>query len=164
MRRTSLLVIVAVVCAVLAAIALSLQSRRNDSARAPTPPATSGADAPVSASAVSGPTGHDALAPLIVGPMSREEIRSVINRNLQRFMACFELAPPDSPAIGGKVSIHFTINPAGDVVDATSADSTVGKSPVANCVLETMQSIKFPAPRGGGTVQVTYPFVFRPAR
>ena len=45
------------------------------------------------------------------------------------------------------------------------ADSTgSGVDPeVASCVADVIRGIEFPKPKGGGGVQVNYPFTFRPA-
>lgn len=160
--------------AALAALTLAVACR-DEPARPPAsgePPATAASSrahpaslpATFEARSASGSASHAAPEPLITGPMSREEIRAVINRDVERFLTCFKLTPAETPAFAGKVTVHFTIDPRGQVVDATVAESTVGKSPVASCVLETVRALQFPAPRGGGTVEVTYPFVFRPAR
>ncbi len=39
--------------------------------------------------------------------------------------------------------------------------STLGDSTVESCVTDRVLEIRFPAPKGGGTVTVSYPFVFK---
>jgi hypothetical protein len=54
--------------------------------------------------------------------------------------------------------VQFFIRPDGKVATATAS----GVDPdVASCVAEVIRQIEFPKPKGGGGVQVNYPFVFR---
>jgi hypothetical protein len=58
------------------------------------------------------------------------------------------------------VQTQFFITPNGNVASASGS----GVDPeVANCVADVIHGIEFPKPKGGGGVQVNYPFTFRPA-
>jgi hypothetical protein len=57
------------------------------------------------------------------------------------------------------VTTQFFIQPDGKV--ASSAGSGVSAR-VASCVAGVIKNIEFPKPKGGGGVQVNYPFTFRP--
>jgi hypothetical protein len=57
------------------------------------------------------------------------------------------------------VSTQFFIDPHGKV--ASSAANGV-QPEVASCVANVIKNIEFPKPKGGGGVQVNYPFTFRP--
>ena len=64
-----------------------------------------------------------------------------------------------NPNLSGKVAVYFTVAPTGAVAQASIRDhrlATRRSKPVAT----VMRSLKFPKPRGGGIVVVTYPFVF----
>jgi hypothetical protein len=52
----------------------------------------------------------------------------------------------------------------GGVVDEASIDpsSTLTHPDLGECMRESMMSLTFPAPEGGGRVAVTYPFEFSP--
>lgn len=39
----------------------------------------------------------------------------------------------------------------------------IASASVDTCVADAIKAIRFPAPDGGGTMQVRYPFVFRPS-
>ena len=53
---------------------------------------------------------------------------------------------------------QFFISPTGVVADSR-ASGVDGE--VASCVAAVIKSIEFPKPKGGGGVQVNYPFIFK---
>jgi TonB family protein len=97
---------------------------------------------------------------IIQGSLSKEEIGRVIRRNLARFKYCYEKQLNSNPNLSGKVAVYFTIAPTGDVASASIRETSMNDENVESCVVKVMRSLKFPKPRGGGIVVVTYPFVF----
>jgi pSer/pThr/pTyr-binding forkhead associated (FHA) protein len=97
---------------------------------------------------------------IIKGSLSKEEIGRVIRRNLARFKYCYEKELNANPNLSGKIAVYFTIAPTGAVAEASVRETSMNDSNVETCVLKVMRSLKFPKPRGGGIVVVTYPFVF----
>ena len=97
---------------------------------------------------------------IIKGSLSKAEIARVIRRNLARFKFCYEKQLQKNPNLGGKIAVYFTIAPTGSVARATVRETTMNDATVESCVLKVMRSLKFPKPKGGGIVVVTYPFRF----
>lgn len=97
---------------------------------------------------------------IVKGSLAKEEIARVIRRNLPRFKYCYEKQLNANPNLAGKVSVYFTIAPTGSVANASVSESSMGDATVESCVASVMKSLKFPQPKGGGIVVVTYPFVF----
>lgn len=97
---------------------------------------------------------------IIQGALSKEEIGRVIRRNLARFKYCYEKQLNANPNLAGKISVYFTIAPTGAVADASIRETSMNDTNVEECAAKVMRSLKFPQPRGGGVVVVTYPFVF----
>ena len=97
---------------------------------------------------------------IIRGSLSKEEINRVIRRNLARFKYCYEKQLNANPNLSGKISVYFTIAPTGSVAKASVRESSMNDENVERCVSKVMRTLKFPNPRGGGIVVVTYPFVF----
>jgi TonB family protein len=97
---------------------------------------------------------------IVQGALSKEEIGRVIRRNLARFKYCYEKQLNANPNLAGKIAIYFTIAPTGSVADASVRETSMNDNNVEECALKVMRSLKFPQPRGGGVVVVTYPFVF----
>jgi hypothetical protein len=54
---------------------------------------------------------------------------------------------------------QFQISPQGAVLNSTAQGV---HDEVSGCVANVIKTIQFPKPRGGGLVQVRYPFTFRP--
>ena len=66
------------------------------------------------------------------------------------------------PSLGGKVVIKFTIAKDGSVSRASKKTSTMGSAAVEQCIVGRFKRMKFPTPKGGGIVIVSYPFIFSP--
>ncbi|MCC7386084.1 MAG: AgmX/PglI C-terminal domain-containing protein [Deltaproteobacteria bacterium] len=96
----------------------------------------------------------------VKGGLSHAEIAQVMNRNRPRFKFCYERELAANPHLSGKIAVRFTIAPDGTIAVADIAESTVDEPRVEACVLKTTRSLRFPSPRGGGIVMVTYPFLF----
>jgi hypothetical protein len=94
------------------------------------------------------------------GDLDKAIIRRYIKRNIQKITYCYEKQLLAKPGLSGTVQTQFFITPNGNVATA----SGTGVDPeVANCVADVIHGIEFPKPKGGGGVQVNYPFTFRPA-
>jgi len=92
------------------------------------------------------------------GDLDKAVIRAKVHKQLQKLTYCYEKALLAKPALAGTVMVQFFIRPDGKVATATAS----GVDPdVASCVAEVIRQIEFPKPKGGGGVQVNYPFVFR---
>ena len=91
------------------------------------------------------------------GDLDKAIIRRYIKRNIQKIQYCYEKQLLTKPTLAGTVSAQFFITPNGSV--AQSAGSGLDPE-VASCVAEVIKNIEFPKPKGGGGVQVNYPFNF----
>jgi pSer/pThr/pTyr-binding forkhead associated (FHA) protein len=92
------------------------------------------------------------------GDLDKAIIRRYIKRNIQKIQYCYEKQLLAKPGLAGTVQTQFFITPNGNV--ASSSGSGVDPE-VANCVADVIRGIEFPKPKGGGGVQVNYPFIFR---
>ncbi|ATB37138.1 hypothetical protein CYFUS_002559 [Cystobacter fuscus] len=95
------------------------------------------------------------------GSLDKELVRQVIQRNRGQIRFCYESLLNRFPKLGGKVAIRFTIATEGNVVTSSVAQSTAGNSELEQCVSGRVRSWTFPKPQGGGSVVVTYPFIFK---
>ncbi|HUS64819.1 MAG TPA: AgmX/PglI C-terminal domain-containing protein, partial [Kofleriaceae bacterium] len=87
-------------------------------------------------------------------------IRRVIRRVLPRVRYCYEKELLVASALAGTVTARFTITAAGEVTKSRAAGSN---HTMAGCVASTIASLRFPATSSGGELNVSYPFIFRPA-
>jgi hypothetical protein len=97
------------------------------------------------------------------GGLSREEIQRVISRVMSQIKYCYEKELNKDPNLEGKLVMFWLISGSGDVQTASASQNTFSGAsgpPIEQCVQRIIQRLKFPTPKGGGVVNVTYPFVF----
>jgi hypothetical protein len=95
--------------------------------------------------------------PSAEGDLDKAIIRRYIKRNIQKIQYCYEKQLLAKPTLAGTVQAQFFITPNGTVAQS-SGNGLDGE--VASCVADVIRSIEFPKPKGGGGVQVNYPFTF----
>jgi len=97
----------------------------------------------------------------VVGGLSRDVINRVIQKHYSEIKYCYEKELTRDPGLYGKVAVLFVIDGGGRVGDAMVQQTTMSSEPVESCMINHVRRWVFPAPQGGGTVQVTYPYVFK---
>ena len=97
----------------------------------------------------------------VIGGLSREVINRVIQKHYNEIKYCYEKELSRNPGLYGKVTVLFLIDGGGRVGDALVQQTTMGSEPVETCMINHVRRWAFPAPAGGSTVQVTYPYVFK---
>ncbi|HWE22971.1 MAG TPA: AgmX/PglI C-terminal domain-containing protein, partial [Myxococcales bacterium] len=98
---------------------------------------------------------------IVVGGLSRDVIDRIIRRHYNEVKYCYEKELTKDRGLYGKVTVVFVIDGTGKVSDALVQQSTMGSEAVEGCIVSHVRRWAFPAPEGGGTVQVTYPYVFK---
>ena len=101
--------------------------------------------------------------PEVMGSLDKELIRKVIHMNRGQIRYCYESLLNRFPKLGGKVAVKFVITATGAVASSSVAQSTAGNADLETCVAGRVRTWKFPEPKGGGVVVVTYPFIFKQA-
>lgn len=96
------------------------------------------------------------------GSLDKNIIRRIIRRHLPRIRYCYERQLMVQPTLSGRVLTRFTISSLGRVTSAKV--NGLGNERVQKCLERALRSMRFPQPRGGGTIMVSYPFVFQPDR
>lgn len=97
---------------------------------------------------------------MAMGSLDRGQIQKTISSNLRSIQACYEKALKSNPSLYGKIVVSFTIGPKGTVTSARIASATIADYQMQAAVLSVIRRIKFPKPHGGGSISVSYPFVF----
>lgn len=100
--------------------------------------------------------------PVVSGGLTAQEILEVVRANLNQIRHCYEQLLQRSPSAAGKLAVNWTINSAGSVSSVKIANSSISDSQMKGCVTGRIQRWRFPKPRGGQAVQVSYPFTFNP--
>jgi len=117
-------------------------------------------------SAVGGGTGKnwvnlDSLAATVEEGLSRDEVGEVIHRHMKEVRYCYETAMIRQPDLEGKLIVQFTIGNQGSVRSTGVKTSTLPDARLDECILARLAGWKFPHPKGGIDVAVTYPFIFK---
>jgi TonB family protein len=99
----------------------------------------------------------------VIGGLDKDVIAKVIRRHQNEIKYCYESELNKNPSLAGKVAVAFTIDPAGGVADASVSETTLGSAAAENCMIARIRRWKFPEPKGGGVVNVTYPWLFSPS-
>ncbi|ABF92113.1 FHA/TonB domain protein [Myxococcus xanthus DK 1622] len=99
----------------------------------------------------------------VVGGLDKDVIAKVIRRHQGEIKYCYESELNKDPSLAGKVAVSFVIDPAGAVSDASVSETTLNNAAAERCMLSRIRRWKFPEPKGGGVVSVTYPWLFAPA-
>ena len=98
--------------------------------------------------------------PRVKGSLDKEIIRRVVRQHRREVRYCYEKQLVKNPDLSGKISVNFMIGSTGAVKSAVVKGSTMASDEVGSCVAKKVRRWKFPEPKGGGVVVVTYPFVF----
>jgi hypothetical protein len=100
--------------------------------------------------------------PEVVGSIDPELIRKVVHEHRAQIRTCYETQLTTTPDLAGKLISAWTIDQSGTVTEAHTQESTLRERAVEQCVASKIKSWRFPIPKGGGEVFVTYPFIFTP--
>ncbi|MCB9765684.1 MAG: AgmX/PglI C-terminal domain-containing protein [Alphaproteobacteria bacterium] len=100
--------------------------------------------------------------PIILGALDRAPLEQVLEQNLDAILACYERELEKDPELGGKVVMKFVITKDGTVTKAAPKVSTLGNQAAEACLTSRLLDLRFPEPKGGGIVIVSYPFRFSP--
>jgi outer membrane biosynthesis protein TonB len=97
----------------------------------------------------------------IEGGLDRDAIAEVIKRNLGQIRYCYERQLSSNPDLYGKVLVKFVIGADGILAQQKIENSTLKNDMVEGCIMRRMAGWKFPLPKGGTQVRVSYPFLFK---
>ena len=90
---------------------------------------------------------------------SRQEIMAVVNARMPGLRNVYNKYLKSRPGFSGKVTLKFTIDPSGDIIDISIVSSTTGYADFDNAVKNMISTWKWKAIRRGNTTP-TVPFNF----
>ena len=96
--------------------------------------------------------------------LDRSQIQATIMRYLSQVRACYEEGLKRNQALIGQVTMNFEVNGGGNLNYSRVGRSSLNDRPVEDCISQKMMNWKFPQPRGGVNVKVSYPFMLRPVK
>lgn len=100
-------------------------------------------------------------SPIVMGSLSKDVISGVIRKNNDRVRYCYERSLVKNPKIQGRLVVRFTVDGSGKVVKVEVSETTLVDTDVESCVVDVVKRMVFPKPNGGGSIIVSYPFVFK---
>ena len=100
--------------------------------------------------------------PVVKGNLDKSVIKDAISEHWPDIRSCYKNELKNDPKLIGKIAVKFVISATGTVKSSKVQGTTVENKAVESCVADQIKKIQFPAPKGGGVVIVTYPFLFLP--
>lgn len=96
------------------------------------------------------------------GTLDKDIIRRIVRTHIKEVRYCYDKALRKDSNAAGKVVIDFEISPTGKVTRAEVKSTTLDDKDVGKCIASATKRWKFPKPKGGGKVSVSYPFNLSP--
>lgn len=103
----------------------------------------------------------DIAAASVEDGLTKDEVGAIIHQHLSEIRYCYESAMIRAPDIEGKLLMSFVIGGNGSVKTSEVKSSTLPDPRLDDCVLRRLVTWRFPQPKGGVEVAVTYPFIFK---
>lgn len=97
----------------------------------------------------------------VSGRLDRKTVQRIIRRNLSGIKWCYQDALQRDPKLRGKVTLSFTILPNGRLEKPQASNPSIKDEKLLTCIKGKMGRWKFPAPKDGGVVRVTYPLILK---
>ncbi|MCC7380619.1 MAG: AgmX/PglI C-terminal domain-containing protein [Deltaproteobacteria bacterium] len=99
----------------------------------------------------------------LIDALDRPTVARVVDDHKVQIRYCYEIALLRSRTLTGRISLAWVVTAAGTVRSAAIESSTLRDPALERCILQKVESWRFPEPAGGGEVFVRYPFLLRPA-
>ncbi len=96
----------------------------------------------------------------IKGGLSRDQVKRVIDANMDDVTYCYESSLMNTPSLAGKAVFEWKVKLNGRVGAVNIKSSTVKSDEIHSCIKSAIKTWKFPQPSGGDAVFVSYPFIF----
>ncbi len=96
----------------------------------------------------------------IKGGLSRDQVKRVIDANMDDVTYCYETSLMNTPSLAGKAVFEWKVLASGKVGAVNIKSSTVRSDEIHSCIKSAIKTWKFPQPSGGDAVFVSYPFIF----
>ncbi len=97
----------------------------------------------------------------VSGQLDRATVQRIIRRNLSGIRWCYQDALQRNAKLRGKVTLAFTILPTGKVASPSAKNSSLKDPGLIACITRKMGRWRFPAPKNGGIVKVSYPLLLK---
>ncbi len=93
---------------------------------------------------------------VVAGALPKEVVSRIVRQNFGRYRLCYENGSRLDATLAGHVTVSFTIDKKGEVVNARDASSTLPDAGVVSCVVRNFGYLSFPVPDNGKPVTVLW--------
>ena len=100
----------------------------------------------------------------VEGPLDRDIVRRIARAHINELRKCYRDRLDEEPELEAEFEVGFVIDGRGEVRDVRGLGGEKVDRKLRRCVTKAVQTWRFPKPRGGGEVSVTYPMRFEPTR
>lgn len=103
--------------------------------------------------------------PEVVGSIDKRIIQKVSRQHSGELRTCYSEELETKPTLTGSLTLQWTINTSGSVSTVEIKERDMSYKNIRNfenCLVTTIRHWRFPAPKGGQPVKVTYPIEFEP--
>ena len=83
------------------------------------------------------------------GTIDKQSVASVFRRRKRAIRRCYEKSLRANPSAQGKVTIQFTIGPAGRITNINVTQDTTGDSSIGSCIVSRVRGWRFDPPDRG---------------
>lgn len=90
----------------------------------------------------------------------KDVVGRIIRNHWNEIRYCYEKELAKDPNLAGKVAMRFQIGPIGAVITTEVSETSLQNPAAEQCITSSVRRWVFPAPKGGGIVEVQYPFMF----
>jgi hypothetical protein len=97
----------------------------------------------------------------VSGRLDRKTVQRIIRQNLSGIKWCYQDALQRNKSLKGKVKLAFTILPNGNVANPSAINPSIKDQKLLSCIKKRMKRWRFPAPKEGGVVKVSYPLLLK---
>ena len=98
--------------------------------------------------------------PEVTGALDKRIIQKIVRQHTAELRTCYEKQAQRIKGLYGRVEPMWIISAKGDVTKVVIKESTLKNKEVEKCITNTIKQWKFPNPKNGGLVQVSYSFDF----
>lgn len=91
--------------------------------------------------------------------LKSDAVSAAIKRQMPRVRACYERALKGDVGLDGRLTLNWTVQPAGTVADVRVVNDKVGSEQLSTCVTRAVGRWSFPASSDGADIE--YPVVLR---
>jgi outer membrane biosynthesis protein TonB len=98
----------------------------------------------------------------VSGELDRETVRRYVMTKTSHMARCYQDEMEKRGDLGeGMVKVGWIISPTGKVTGAYIVDTTLHDPAVERCMIDRVSTWLFPSPKGGVSVRVGFPFIFK---